>query len=114
MISKLNDFIKNLQNSDPKTKKRWLIGATSITMILVITLWSFHISRFIKDLNAAKTESNQASFTAVFTNGLKIISKETAAQIKNLVGGAESLNLLSSDLNFTLEKLEEIKPKKLP
>lgn len=111
----MKKFIQKLQNSDEATKKRWLFGATSVTMIFVIALWSVYISYSVENLNtAAETKENGLSFSTVFSTGFKILSEETITKLKTLIAGAEPLTILKKDFDFTLDTLEEIPPTPLP
>lgn len=112
-MQKLQNFLNDLQNSDQERKKRWLIGGTVITIVIIAALWSIYISQTIKSLSSAGTEEKPA-FSAVFNTGLKILKNDLTAKIGNFMGEAKSLNIFGADLNFTVENLEKIQPKKLP
>jgi len=48
MRQKIKNFIVKLQNSNEKTKKRWLIGLSAAAMFLIVMLWIVYLD-FISD-----------------------------------------------------------------
>jgi hypothetical protein len=113
MLEKIQNLIHDLQEADRETKKRWLVGSTLITGLVVISFWAVYVSFAIKGLRVAEAENSEASFSEVFFNGLKVIKDETFAKLQELSGQMEFLGLSRANLNFVAEGLEEIQPKRL-
>ena len=113
-MEEAKNFIKNLQNSDDLTKKKWLVIFTAITMAVVIAFWSVYISFRIKDVNALEVQNTSPSFSEVFNAGLKILGAETYSKFQALIGNHQFLNTSGKDFKFNVENLEPVKPKQLP
>lgn len=97
-MHKLKNFLEELQNSGPERKKRWLIGGTAAAMAVVLALWLVYMSQVVEDLGASE-EDSQSSFTAVFSNGFRIVQEELVSKVKNFMGETKSLDILPG-LNF--------------
>lgn len=82
MWQRLKRFIGKIQNSDEAIKKRWLIGASAASMIIVIAAWLFYISFVIKPIGSPESPSADGQFWPIFKNGLVIVG----AELKNLSG----------------------------
>ncbi len=96
MWQRFKRFIEKIQNSDEAIKKRWLIGASAASMIIVITVWLLYISFVIKPVGNQESPSADGQFWPIFKNGLVIVGSElknlngrvwdmTKNQIKNLI-----------------------------
>lgn len=113
MILKVRNFIRNLQEADRETKKRWLVGSTLITGLVIVSFWAVYVSFSIKSLRAVEAENSEPSFSEVFFNGLKVVKDEAFAKLQELSGQMKFLGLSGANLNFVVEGLEEVRPKKL-
>lgn len=87
MFKKLKVFLKKIQNSDEATKKRWLIGATAVSMILVIGLWTIYINSAIKFApeSAKNQEEPIIGFWQIFKNGSMVILNSIKENVKNII-----------------------------
>jgi hypothetical protein len=86
MFKRLKTLLRRIQNSDEAIKKRWLVGATAISMILIIGLWLGYVNSTIK--SAGDDDQNRESsigFWQVFRNGLSVIYKSIYESIKESV-----------------------------
>lgn len=136
--------LKRLQRAPDEVKKKWMIGATAISMILVITFWIFYLNTTmpaintgtkpetdeVKQNNNASVQSkNFESFGGTFKKGLLVISenfKNKIDEFKNQVGrDFDSLKsriqkkneiFIESDASpeFQPPYAEEIQPTELP
>lgn len=113
-MERAKNFIKNLQDSDDLTKKKWLVIFTAFTMVVVLAFWSVYFSYRIKDVNALEAQSASPSFSEVFNAGLKILGADVLSKFKILTGDSQTLNTSGKDFKFNVENLEPIKPKQLP
>lgn len=43
MFESLKNKLKKIQNSDEKTKKRWVIGMSVLAMVLIIGFWTAYL-----------------------------------------------------------------------
>lgn len=96
MFEKLRKFLNNIQNSDEAVKKRWLLGASAVSMVFIITLWIVYIGFIIKPMDSEGSPKSTGEFWPIFKNGLFIAGAElggfasrlwnlTVVQIKNIV-----------------------------
>lgn len=113
MFNKIKNFVSELQESDQETKKRWLVGSTLITGLVVISFWAVYVSFTVKGLRDAKAENSSASFSEVFFNGLKAVKDEAFEKLQELSGQMNFLGLSGANMNFVAKGLEEVQPKKL-
>jgi hypothetical protein len=85
MFEKIKIFLNKIQNSNEAVKKRWLIGATAVSMILVVSFWLIYMQSTIQfsNNNIEKQESG-VGFWQIFKNGLAIFSNSIKENIKML------------------------------
>jgi len=86
-------FLRELQRADRHRKKRWLIGTTTVSMIIVIISWFFYINATIPSItqptNNDDAKVEESSFLETFKIGLRQInqtSKEQIEQTKTFLG----------------------------
>lgn len=92
MFEKLKNKLQKIQESDEQTKKRWLIGLSAATMIVIIFLWLALFNFLFEksgEIDAIKQES-AVNFFGTFKNGLKSIGGSVKEGIKNLKNEAIS------------------------
>lgn len=86
MFEKLKAFLKKIQNSDENTRKRWLIGTTAISMVLVISLWLVYIQSTVKFIsNNIEDQESTIGFWQIFKNGLVVILNSVKENIKIII-----------------------------
>jgi uncharacterized Rmd1/YagE family protein len=86
MFKKLKVFLQKIQNSDEATKKRWLIGVTAISMILVIGLWLIYIQSTVKSIgNNIEDQESTIGFWQIFKNGLVVVFNSVKENIKIII-----------------------------
>ncbi len=86
MFKKLKVFLQKIQNSDENIKKRWLIGATAISMVLVISLWLVYVQSTVKSIsNNIKDQESTIGFWQIFKNGLVVIFNSVKENIKIII-----------------------------
>ena len=88
-------FLRELQRADRHRKKRWLIGTTTVSMIIVIILWFFYINftnlpSITQPINNNDDNNiEKSSFFETFKIGLQQInqtSREQIEQTKSFLG----------------------------
>lgn len=80
-------FLRELQRSDRHRKKRWLIGTTTVSMIIVIISWFFYINATNLPSITQPTDNDdvkveESSFLETFKIGLKQINQTSKEQIE--------------------------------
>lgn len=80
-------YLRKIQNSDEATKRNWLIGATAVTMVMVIGLWLIYMNsafRFVLE-NANSNPEPAIGFWQIFKNGLTTIFDSINKTITNFI-----------------------------
>jgi len=86
MLGKLKKFLNNIRNSDEATKKRWLIGASALSMILIIGLWLVYMRFSFESLtNSRQGQEPAIGFWQIFKNGLKVTGESLWDNIKGFI-----------------------------
>lgn len=85
MFERLKNFLRRIQNSDEATKKKWLIGASAVSMILVVGLWLIYIQSTIKVITNQTEEESVIGFWQVLKNGLRVIFHSIKDNIKTII-----------------------------
>lgn len=86
MWRKFKKLLENIQNSDEASKKRWLIGATAVSTILVIGLWFIYIkSTFESGGESIKNQESAIGFWQIFKNGLTIVIQSIKEGTKSII-----------------------------
>lgn len=85
MFEKLKNKFQEIQESDEQTKKRWLVGLSAATMIVVIFLWLALFNFSFEKSEATDTEQESVvNFFGTFENGLKSIGGSVKEGVENL------------------------------
>lgn len=119
-LHKLNDFIGELQEKDEPTKRKWLISSTAVSMTIVLILWVFYFSSTIQTLNNPEAAQRKNSFSATFSQGIKVIGGKIGFQISKAMESAReylkstnSVTIQPTNLEFS-NSVEPITPNKFP
>lgn len=103
MWQNIKNFIIKLRESDEMVKKRWLIGASAVAMILVISVWLVYLDYTIEKIGVVESESdNSTSFWQVFKTGLVITSQSIKNGTKNLI--SDIMDKIKSENTIIIEK----------
>ncbi len=124
-MSKTIDLISRIQAADEATKKAWLIGATSLAMLIVISVWVVYINHSIvsidQDQSGIAAQSDNTSFATTFSAGFTILKSQIGSNVSRMIATLRSfaerknsVSIQSASLNFVAEGIADVKPKKLP
>ncbi len=108
----ITDFIKNIQNSDDATKRKWLVIFSGGTMALVIALWLFSFSALApapEGAKAARAAPEKPGIWKTFAAGVSVIWSDIEARLLR----KETISL-AEDRNFIADDMPEIPPTPLP
>lgn len=72
---KIRELLIKIQNSDEKTKNRWLIGASAVSIIIIIIFWLIYLKFSINPVVQNIETEDTVGFWQIFKNGLKILSQ---------------------------------------
>ncbi len=99
----MHGFIKKLQSSDERVKRRWLIGATVVSMAIIIYVWLAYFNNLMAQSaqnfqNGAQANSLAAGGSAqvgesapVPSSALDNIKQGLGTAYSAFVGGVESV-----------------------
>jgi len=83
---KIRELLTKIQNSDEKTKRRYLIIMSAITMILIIVLWLIYLKSTIQGVSQETvSQTPNTQFWQVFKNGLSITSQSIKENVQNII-----------------------------
>lgn len=85
MLKTLKKKLKKIQNSDEATKKRWVIGATIVTIIAVIAFWFIYIDWTVKSIGQEEIQGPSTGAWQIFKNGLIVFVDSIKEIIKNFI-----------------------------
>lgn len=85
---KIKDWIVKIQNSNESVKRKYLLIATAVTMVVIVGLWLIYIkitSQSIIPINQPQIDqSSQTQFWQVFKNGLNIVGGSLKQNFQNI------------------------------
>jgi len=85
---KIKTWLFKIQSSDEKTKRKYLILASAITMIVIIGLWLIHLKSTIQspiqETQNQISNVSSASFWQIFKNGLNITGSSIKQNIQDI------------------------------
>lgn len=81
---KLREFIENLQNSDYAVKKRWLIGLSGVSIIIVISLWLIYLNYAVKTVGVGEIKEPEIGFWRIMTTGSAAVFNQMENGFQNL------------------------------
>ncbi|MFH1759402.1 MAG: hypothetical protein ABH822_02475 [Patescibacteria group bacterium] len=119
----MKQFIKNLQNADKETRKRWLIILTSSSALAVIALWGVYLNFTLASVDSLTGDmvQNNPGFFQIFSKGFSTIGGKTATGLANsyvyFSGKAGEENAFVIDRGshrFVYQELEPLPIRDLP
>src|SRR3989344_8014279 len=105
MLHGLKQLVAGLQKSDEARKRRWIFGATTVTMTLVAFFWLAHLNATVNSVNVGagavpKTEPQESTFLATMKRGGAIIYENLFDFFRAKVGTKKEIDIESAHLNF--------------
>lgn len=70
---KLREFIENLQNADIAVKKRWLVGLSGVSIIIVVGLWLIYLNYTINSVGISEIKEPEIGFWRIMTAGFSAV-----------------------------------------
>ena len=120
VIHKIKSFFADLQEKDEQTKKHWLIGLTSASMLIILVLWMISLNSTLKTLGGPENNTAKTEFGEILSQGMKAIGgnigkslSEVSGKIQNYAATTNSVTIQPVNLNFS-NNIESITPKKFP
>ncbi len=86
MFKGLSAFLEKIQNSDEKIKKRWLVGASAVSIIIVVSLWLIYINFTTKPVGKnVEINDSTIGFWQIFKNGLTIVFQSLKEKVRDIL-----------------------------
>ncbi len=99
MGSRFKQFLASLQKADDTVKQRWVIGASAISMILVVLLWLVYLTLTLPELESVAPQDGSSTSTVVsveapptptllntFSRGISILIQQTESGLAAFAG----------------------------
>ncbi len=119
-IRKITSFFGELRQKDEQTKKQWLIGLTSASMLVVLGLWAVSLNSTLKKLSGPEKSKDAEGFGETISQGMNIVGakigksvSEISDKIRDFAATTNSVTIQPTNINFS-ENMEPIAPKKFP
>lgn len=88
----MTDILEKIKNSGEKTKKKILIGATIVTMVIVLISWAAYMNAFVfKEASQNETEKIEISFWPAFKSGISGGLKNIKDSISGLISKIKNI-----------------------
>ena len=81
-------FLEKLQSADDRTKKRWMVGSTTVVIAIVIYIWIGYFNNLIFTLSSPQEAPLQKTGGFSF---LETVKNATAAVFDTVKGLAENI-----------------------
>lgn len=94
----INQKIKQLQRAEDKIKKRWLIGLSASSAVIIILLWLGYANLAIPAVGGgAKAAGETApadkkSFFSTFSRGFEVVTDDLKSKLEEIISSFRSLN----------------------
>lgn len=120
VIRKIRSFFADLQEKDEQSKKQWLIGLTSISMLIILALWIISLNSTLKTLTGPENEKIETGFSATLSQGMKIVAGEIGKvlskfsdKVQSYISTTNSVTIQPTNLDFS-NNIDSVTPKKFP
>jgi len=82
----VKNFIEKIQNSDERTKRKWLVICSAVAMVVIVAFWVFYIKSIfeIPQPIQAETQASGPGFWDIFKNGASIVFNSIINNIKSI------------------------------
>jgi len=82
--ARVRQRVRKIQRSNDRTKRRWLIGTTAVTMVAIIVLWVGYLNLTVPPLaspteelaSESETTEPDESFLTVFSRGIIVLGSQ--------------------------------------
>lgn len=111
-MKRIISFIKNLQEADEQTKKKWLAIFSALSAAAVFSLWAvwFNYSFKSLDLGTEDVKNNEDSAWQSFSSSISLLT----SQIGDWWATGNQLLVAGNDFNFIPSDLEDVPETTLP
>ena len=81
----LKNKLKEIQTSDQKTKRRWLVIMTALVMVIVISLWLVYLNQIVRPSPQESLPDTSAGNWQIFKNGLRVAFESIRDGLSGLI-----------------------------
>jgi len=82
----MKNFLERLRSADERTKTRWLIALSAISMVIVVFVWFRYFNNLIAEsvsMRPVEEESRSFSFWQTIKNGAAFLRQDLSEKIRN-------------------------------
>ncbi len=80
----LMEFIKDLQNSGPGRKRKWLLGLSVLAVFLVLFGWAAYFTSSVLPARSPSVSDQSFGFRETFAAGLAVVRDSALAGLRSL------------------------------
>ncbi|MEK7554399.1 MAG: hypothetical protein AAB518_00215 [Patescibacteria group bacterium] len=121
MIQRITMFVRKLQNSPEATRRRWLIGLSGASAVLVVLLWVSYLDAIVEPTQAPRANIQEPGFVATFGKGVQVVigeAKESgerfSGSVKEILGGTNEITFQKPPEDFILDSLPPVPRTPIP
>ncbi len=82
MSKSLKNFIAELQELDEGSKKKWLFGLTTISVVIILLLWAMYLNVTVVAVDTRNAPTRVSNWN-VFKTGLEVIGDKIEYGLAN-------------------------------
>lgn len=116
MLRELGRFLSELRASSEARKRRWLIGLSSISMLMVVSVWAVYLSSIIETVNIAETNDRPKQdndFFAIMARGTATVSRELASFFLKKAETTHEIIIETGGGDYQVDDLPAILPREI-
>lgn len=97
MSTRIEQWLHGIRTAEHHIKKRWVLGMSALSALLVVTLWLAYMHTLLKPDTTVPVSGTTADagqgFWPIMKNGLRIVSHEIKTKIEHLVGREKTITI---------------------
>jgi hypothetical protein len=95
MKGDIKKLLEKIRESDEETKKKWVVGASAVSMAIVIAFWLILSSSIVKSVDETANNNKNSDFWFIMKNGIGIAYESILKEISNITKKLNSANSIT-------------------
>lgn len=84
-------FLERLQSADNETKRRWMVGAVIVFMIIVVYLWLAYFNNIVASSNTVPSVAGETRTSFSFLDTMRRGTAVVSDSLKGLFGKSKEI-----------------------